>query len=120
MGDEEKVYSLNTLIRNWKINENETEEKKRLYQCRYFANQEKNPYSNGQLEWFWDMERTYVYGSGMSPEMDEYYKNIDGKDYEGIPHELLIILFTSWAKGSYDKKRNYLNVHLLMNLSQKN
>ena len=26
MGDEEKTYSLSTLIRNWKINENETEE----------------------------------------------------------------------------------------------
>ena len=26
MGDEEKAYSLSTLIRNWKINENETEE----------------------------------------------------------------------------------------------
>lgn len=82
------------------------EEKKRLYQCRYFANQEKNPHGSGFLAWCWDMEATYVYGSGMSPEMDEYYKNIGGKDYDGIPHELLIILFTSWAKGSYDKKKD--------------
>lgn len=82
------------------------EEKKRLYQCRYFANQEKNPYSNGLLEWFWDMERTYVYGNGMSPDMDEYYKNIGGKDFSGIPHELLIIMFTSWGKNAYDKKES--------------
>lgn len=81
------------------------EEKKRLYQCRYFGNQEKSPHNNGFLAWCWDVERVYVYGNGISPEMDEYYKNIDGKEYEGIPHELLIIMFTSWGKSAYDKKK---------------
>lgn len=89
------------------------EEKKRLYQCRYFGNQEKNPHKSGFLSWCWDMERVYVYGNGISPEMDEYYKNIGGKEYEGIPHELLIIMFTSWSKSAYDKKKE---LHLFYEL----
>lgn len=89
------------------------EEKKRLYQCRYFGNQEKNPHKSGFLSWCWDMERVYVYGNGISPEMDEYYKNIGGKEYEGIPHELLVIMFTSWAKSAYDKKKE---LHLFYEL----
>ena len=50
------------------------------------------------------MERVYVEHDGVFEGEGELYKNIGGKEYTGIPHALLNIMFTSWAKWVYDIK----------------
>lgn len=74
-----------------------------MSQCRYYRGGD-NPNTDGNMAWFWDMERVYVQSGGKFKGEDEYYKNINGKDYKGIPHSLLIIMFTSWGKTAYNIK----------------
>ena len=71
--------------------------------CRYYTGGE-NPNTNENMAWFWDMERVYVNSEGKFKGEEEYYKKINGKEYKGIPHTLLIIMFTSWAKAAYNIK----------------
>lgn len=73
--------------------------------CRYYRGG-VNPHSDGNMAWFWDMERVYVESGGVFKGESDYYKNISGKEYKGIPHVLLIIMFTSWAKTAYDIKNS--------------
>lgn len=74
-----------------------------IAKCRYYSGEEKNPYIDEQLQRYWDMERFYVEAHGeLNAEMDEYYRNIKGKEYAGIPRALLIMMFTYWGKGTYD------------------
>lgn len=71
--------------------------------CRYYRRgPNRNP--DGNMAWFWDMERVYVQSGGVFKGEEEYYKNIGGKEYKGIPHTLLIIMFTSWGKTAYNIK----------------
>lgn len=71
--------------------------------CRYYRGEKENPDKNiPNMAWYWDMERVYVEHDGVFDGEGEIYKNIGGKEYPGIPHALLIIMFTSWAKGVYD------------------
>lgn len=71
--------------------------------CRYYRGQEKNPNKNdSNMAWFWDMERVYVKNNGHFVGETEYYKTIHGKEYPGIPFDLLMVMFTSWGKTTYD------------------
>lgn len=73
-----------------------------IKQCRYYRGQDSNPHqSNGNMAWFWDMERVYVEHGGKFKGEADYYKAIEGKEYPGIPFELLMVMFTSWGKTAY-------------------
>ena len=75
--------------------------------CRYYRGGDENPNSDiPDMAWYWDMERVYVEHEGKFDGEEELYKNIGGMEYPGIPHSLLIIMFTSWAKQEYDIKKN--------------
>lgn len=71
--------------------------------CRYYRGGD-NPNTDGDMAWFWDMERVYVQSGGKFTGEEEVYKQIKGKEYKGIPHALLIVMFTSWAKTAYNIK----------------
>ena len=51
------------------------------------------------------MERVYVETGGRMFPMRGEYEAYGGKNFPGIPYELLIIMFTSWGKNSYDLRR---------------
>lgn len=74
-----------------------------MSQCRYYRGGD-NPNTDGNMVWFWDMERVYVQSGGKFKGEEEYYKNIKGKEYKGIPYPLLMIMFTSWGKTAYNIK----------------
>ena len=83
-----------------------------IRQCRYYTGEDKNPFdrtdsissTETDMAWFWDMERVYVKNGGEVFGEVDYYKAINGKKYKGIPYALLITMFTSWAKFTYDIK----------------
>ena len=75
-----------------------------IKQCRYYSGEEENPYTDGTMSWFWDIERVFVKNNGKLGGESDYYEAINGKKYEGIPYTLLTIMFTSWAKYTYDIK----------------
>ena len=64
-------------------------------------NQEVSPFNDGTMDWFWHMERVYVSSQGKFVGEREYYKRINGKNYPGIPFDLLMVMFTSWGKTTY-------------------
>lgn len=77
--------------------------KELISHCRYYRGGE-NPNADGDIAWFWDMERVYVKHAGIFNGEEDYYKRIKGKEYKGIPHALLMVMFTSWAKTAYNIK----------------
>ncbi len=90
-----------------------------IKQCRYYHGEKKNPYQSPPIEderlsWFWDMERVYVMHNGKFDGESEYYKSIKGKTYPGIPYSLLMVMFTSWAKQSYDMKNEIQGFYTLV------
>ena len=52
------------------------------------------------------MERVYAVNDGDFEGETDYYKMIGGKTYPGIPFRLLMVMFTSWGKQTYDIKRS--------------
>ena len=80
--------------------------KDRLKQCRYYNGEETCPYEIDPLIWYWDMERVYVANNGEFEGEADYYKRIGGKNYPGIPFPLLMVMFTSWGKQTYDLQRS--------------
>lgn len=78
-------------------------EKELMSHCRYYRGG-NNPNTDGDMAWFWDMERVYVKHGGEFKGEEDYYNRINGKEYKGIPHALLMVMFTSWAKMVYDIK----------------
>lgn len=75
--------------------------------CRYYRGQAENPNKdNANMAWFWDMERVYVENDGKFDGERDYYKAIGGKGYPGIPDDLLMVMFTSWGKMTYDIKKS--------------
>lgn len=60
------------------------------------------------------MERVYVMHNGKFDGESEYYKAIGGKTYSGIPSDLLMIMFTSWAKYTYDINKEIEDFYLLV------
>lgn len=90
-----------------------------IQQCRYYHGEKENPYQstdiqNDKMAWFWDMERVYVLHEGTLAGEGEFYKAIDGKTYPGIPYNLLMVMFTSWAKHSYDTAKELQGFYNLM------
>lgn len=76
-------------------------------QCRYYNGEKVNPFTgDDNMAWFWDMERVYVESDGEFKGEEDYYKGIEGKDFPGIPHVLLIVMFTSWGKTATDINGN--------------
>jgi hypothetical protein len=45
------------------------------------------------MDWFWDMERVYVSSQGQFIGERDYYKQINGQSYLGIPFDLLMVMF---------------------------
>lgn len=79
--------------------------------CRYYKGEDKCPFENEDLRLYWDLERVYVKNEGKIGGEKELYQAINGKTYSGIPYELLMVFFTSWAKGIYDIKANIANFY---------
>ncbi len=73
-----------------------------IKQCRYYGGEKECPFDSDSLHWYWDMERVYVSCNGEFEGETDYYKRIGGKNYPGIPFPLLIVMFTSWGKQTYD------------------
>ena len=82
-----------------------------IKQCRYYNGEEKNPYDLFPLTWYWDMERVYVENNGEFVGETEYYKNINGKIYPGIPFALLMVMLTSWGKSTYSIREQIANFY---------
>lgn len=73
-----------------------------IKQCRYYKGEEECPFEVDSLQWYWDMERVYVTNDGKFDGESDYYKRIGGKNFPGIPFSLLMVMFTSWGKQTYD------------------
>lgn len=73
-----------------------------IKQCRYYNGEETCPYEDNALIWYWNMERVYVVNDGDFEGETDYYKEVGGKIYLGIPFPLLMVMFTSWGKQTYD------------------
>lgn len=75
-----------------------------IQNCRYYKGEEKCPFETYPLNWFWGMERVYVGNGGEAGGEATYYLRIGGKQYPGIPLNLVTVMFTSWGKYAYDIK----------------
>lgn len=89
---------------------------KLIKQCRYYKGQTENPFTDGDIAWFWDMERVYVKNEGKPIGEHEVYRNIHGRKFKGIPYNLLIVMFTSWAKSAVAISANIDKFYDLMDL----
>ena len=86
-----------------------------IKQCRYYNGNKGNPFiGNNHMSWFWDMERVFVENNGKQGGETDYYEAINGKKYKGIPYPLLTIMFTSWAKYTYDIKASINDFYKLV------
>ena len=72
-----------------------------IKQCRYYKGEKECPF-DGEKGWFWDMERVYVSHDGEFDGEQDYYERIRGKKYTDMPFAMLIAMFTSWGKYTYD------------------
>ena len=68
------------------------------------------------MPWFWDMERVYVSCNGNFTGEMEIYQNLNGRTFKGIPYNLLMVMFTSWAKYVTDIANNLDKFYNLMEL----
>lgn len=87
-----------------------------IKQCRYYSGEEKCPFNEDNMEWFWDMERVYVSCNGIFTGEMEVYQNLKGRTFKGIPYNLLMVMFTSWAKYVTDIANNLDKFYNLMEL----
>ena len=87
-----------------------------IKQCRYYKGQEENPFIGSDIAWFWDMERVYVSCNGIFTGEMEVYQNLKGRTFKGIPYNLLMVMFTSWAKYVTDIANNLDKFYNLMEL----
>ena len=87
-----------------------------IKQCRYYSGEETCPFSDNEMPWFWDMERVYVSCNGIFTGEMEVYQNLKGRTFKGIPYNLLMVMFTGWAKYESDIKKNLDNFYNLMEL----
>ena len=101
-----------------------TTKEKLIAQCRYYKGEPQSPFSDssGRMDWFWDMERVFVESDGRFTGEQDYYKRLNGKSYPGIPFSLLMVMFTSWGKQTYDIKRSigdfYELIDFYLNIAQ--
>ena len=87
-----------------------------IKQCRYYSGEETCPFSDSEMSWFWDMERVYVSCNGNFTGEMEIYQNLNGRTFKGIPYNLLMVMFTSWAKYVTDIANNLDKFYNLMEL----
>lgn len=73
-----------------------------IAQCRYYMGEDSCPFDENNERWFWDMERVWVSNNGEFVGEESYYKAIQGRSFAGVPYTLLIVLFTSWGKWTFD------------------
>ena len=62
------------------------------------------------------MERVYVSCNGNFTGEMEIYQNLNGRTFKGIPYNLLMVMFTSWAKYVTDLANNLDKFYNLMEL----
>ncbi len=81
-----------------------------IKQCRYYKGEEECPFDDSkypqEIAWYWDMERVFVKNEGVLLPMHSDYECMGGKRYKCIPYALLIVMFTSWGKYTYDLKKS--------------
>ena len=87
-----------------------------IKQCRYYSGEETCSFSDNEMLWFWDMERVYVSCNGIFTGEMEVYQNLKGRTFKGIPYNLLMVMFTSWAKYVTDIANNLDKFYNLMEL----
>ena len=87
-----------------------------IRQCRYYSGEEECPFTEERMQWFWDMERVYVSKEGKFVGEAELYHRLRGRKYTGIPYNLLMVMFTSWAKYVTDIANNLDKFYNLMEL----
>lgn len=85
-----------------------------IKQCRYYSGEEECPFTEERMQWFWDMERVYVKSGGNFVGETEVYHKLKGRKYTGIPHNLLMVMFTGWAKYETNIERNLESFYDLM------
>lgn len=85
-----------------------------IKQCRYYSGEEECPFNEKRMIWFWDMERVYVENKGNLVGETETYHKLKGRRYTGIPHNLLMVMFTGWAKYEEDIEKNLTKFYDLM------
>ena len=85
-----------------------------IKQCRYYSGEEECPFTEERMQWFWDMERVYVNTEGKFVGETEVYHKLDGRRYTGIPHNLLMVMFTGWAKYTADMEKHLEDFYDLM------
>ena len=76
-------------------------EKELIEQCRYYKGEETNPFDRFPKSWYWDMERVYIEHKGIFSGECATYVTHNFKDFD-MPYNLLMVMFTSWAKTAYD------------------
>jgi hypothetical protein len=69
--------------------------------CKYYKGESICPFKTFPTTWFWDMERVYVWHDGIFSGECATYVAHNFKDFD-IPYNLLMVMFTSWAKTAYN------------------
>ncbi|MBQ3944738.1 MAG: hypothetical protein II670_03905 [Alphaproteobacteria bacterium] len=87
-----------------------------IRQCRYYNGEKNNPHSDKYMSWFWDMERVYVSKNGNFVGETEIYHNLQGRKFTGIPFNLLMVMFTGWAKYTTDIAKELSDFYELIEL----
>lgn len=85
-----------------------------ILNCRYYKGENKCPFETYPLNWFWDMERVYVENGGEAGGEATYYLRLGGKQYPGIPLNLVTVMFTSWGKFNSDIKNTMSKFYALV------
>ena len=87
-----------------------------IKQCRYYSGEETCTFNEENMQWFWNMERVFVSCNGNFTGEMEVYQNLKGRTFKGIPYNLLMVMFTSWAKYVTDIANNLDKFYNLMEL----
>lgn len=87
-----------------------------IKQCRYYSGEEKCPYNEKNMQWFWDMERVFVSCNGNFTDARYIYHKLHGRTFTGIPYQLLMVMFTGWGKYEHDIKSNLESFYNLIEL----
>lgn len=72
-----------------------------IKQCRYYKSEDICPFDEFPASWYWDMERVYIQHKGLFSGECATYVAHGFKDFD-MPYNLLMVMFTSWAKTAYD------------------
>ena len=76
-----------------------------LKHCRYYKGEDKCPFDDDDMAWFWSIESRYVRRNGeLNKDVGDYYLVLGGQTYPDIPFNLLIDMVAVWGKYAYNLK----------------